>query len=96
MIGHHNARRAGFGSYAAVPAGGQNLYECDLCGPVLLLMGGEGPGLDEETVASADRTVHIPMAPGVESLNVAVAAGVILFEASRQRSPRHRGRRSRS
>ncbi len=81
-----DARRAGLQCFAAVPSGGQPHFDCDLRRPALLLLGGEGPGLDAGTIAAADAAVCIPMAPGVESLNVAVAAGVLLFEARRQRS----------
>lgn len=80
------ARGAGLQRLAAVPSGGHNLFDCDLRRPSLLVMGGEGPGLDAATLAFADIAVCIPMATGIESLNVAVAAGVLLFEARRQRS----------
>jgi tRNA G18 (ribose-2'-O)-methylase SpoU len=43
---------------------------------VALLLGAEGPGLAGATLARADRHVRIPMAPGVDSLNVATAAAV--------------------
>ena len=43
---------------------------------VALLLGAEGPGLSEEALAAADVRVRIPMAPGVDSLNVATAAAV--------------------
>lgn len=44
--------------------------------PVALLLGAEGPGLSDEALAAADRRVRIPIAPGVDSLNVATAAAV--------------------
>lgn len=53
--------------------------------PVLLLFGNEGRGLPEEIVTRGDRAVRIPMHGGASSLNLAVAAGVILYEALRQR-----------
>ncbi len=43
---------------------------------IALLLGAEGPGLSAATLAAADRTVRIPLAPGVDSLNVATAAAV--------------------
>ncbi len=49
------------------------------------LIGNEGNGLQKETAALADGAVHIPMQGQVESLNAAMAAGVLLFEAARQR-----------
>jgi tRNA G18 (ribose-2'-O)-methylase SpoU len=52
---------------------------------VALLLGNEGAGLPVDVLARADRRLRIPLAEPVESLNVGVAAGVILFEAARQR-----------
>jgi TrmH family RNA methyltransferase len=57
----------------------------DLRGPLAVFVGAEGPGLPEEVLRAVDERVSIEMAPGVESLNVGVAAGVVLFEAARQR-----------
>jgi tRNA C32,U32 (ribose-2'-O)-methylase TrmJ len=51
------------------------------------LIGGEGQGLPEEVVDQADLKISIPMAAPVESLNAAVAAAVLLYEARRQRGP---------
>ncbi len=59
--------------------------EVDWKKPSLLVVGGEGPGVPEELIAGADQLVKIPMCDPVESLNVAVAAGILLFEARRQR-----------
>jgi tRNA G18 (ribose-2'-O)-methylase SpoU len=66
-------------------AGGRGIHDTDLAGPVLLLVGGEGAGLPDDIRAGADALVTIPMRAPVESLNVAVAAGVMLYEAYRQR-----------
>jgi tRNA G18 (ribose-2'-O)-methylase SpoU len=52
---------------------------------VAILLGGEGPGLSEDLVRGCDERVTIPMAPPVDSLNVAVAAAVLLYAARRQR-----------
>jgi tRNA G18 (ribose-2'-O)-methylase SpoU len=57
----------------------------DLARPTALVVGAEGPGLPPEVAAAADLRVGVPMRSPVESLNVGVAAGVILFEAARQR-----------
>jgi TrmH family RNA methyltransferase len=59
--------------------------EVDLRVPVALIFGREATGLTPVTSRDADRLVHIPMAEGVESLNVAAAAAVLLYEAARQR-----------
>jgi TrmH family RNA methyltransferase len=57
----------------------------DWSGAVALFLGSEGSGLPAEVQDALDARVAIPMASGVDSLNVAVAAGVLLFEAARQR-----------
>ncbi|MES2598080.1 MAG: RNA methyltransferase [Verrucomicrobiota bacterium] len=53
--------------------------------PTLLLLGNEGRGVSAELMQACDTRLRIPMANGVESLNVAAAGAVMLFEASRQR-----------
>ncbi len=66
----------------------------DWTSPVALVLGGEGRGLRRLAMETCDVVLSIPMAGGVESLNLAVAAGVVLFEAVRQRraaSGRDRG-----
>jgi len=72
-------------SIATVAAGGTSLYEIDLGGPVSWLVGNEGAGLAPELVAAARVRATIPLAAGTESLNVAAATAVCLFEAGRQR-----------
>jgi 23S rRNA (guanosine2251-2'-O)-methyltransferase len=64
----------------------EHLYATDLRGPIALVLGAEAGGLRRLTREQCDRLVRIPMAGAVESLNVAVAAGVLLFEALRQRA----------
>jgi TrmH family RNA methyltransferase len=71
---------------AAIPRGGTPLPECDLRGPAAILLGGEGAGLPEALFQSAGETITIPMKPAVESLNVSIAAALVLYEASRQRA----------
>jgi TrmH family RNA methyltransferase len=56
--------------------------------PSALILGRESTGLSSEETSSADQVVRIPMHGATESLNVAVAAGIILFEAARQRAQR--------
>jgi TrmH family RNA methyltransferase len=71
---------------AAVPRGGTSLFDAELTGGVAILIGGEGAGLPNAAIASADERVSIPMAAPVESLNAAVTAALIAYEARRQRS----------
>ena len=70
----------------AAGEGPVSLYESDFARePVALVMGAEGGGLRRLTRERCDQLIHIPMAPGVESLNVSVATAVCLFEFRRQR-----------
>ena len=63
----------------------QSLYEVDLTGKIGLVVGNEGSGVSPELLANVARHIKIPMPGKVESLNVASAAAVCLFEAARQR-----------
>ena len=57
----------------------------DLTGPIALLIGNEGNGIPSNLAAQADAAITIPCPGPVESLNAAVAASVLLYEAARQR-----------
>lgn len=70
---------------AAAPRAGAPLTETDLTRPCLVWLGAEGAGLGPDAVATAEEIVSIPMRRPVESLNVAVAAALIVYEAARQR-----------
>jgi TrmH family RNA methyltransferase len=70
---------------ALVPRDGRLLFDADLHGPTALLFGAEGSGLPPDLLARADHCISIPMERDVESLNVGVAAALVLYEAFRQR-----------
>lgn len=79
-------RAAGVQILATAPRGATAMYDVDFRKPTVLLLGGEGAGLPEDLAAAADARVSIPMHGATESLNVAVAAAVLLYEAQRQRT----------
>ena len=70
---------------AAVPRGGTPLPSLDLRPPTAILFGAEGAGLPPTAMTAVGETVTIPMRKPVESLNVAVASALVLYEAMRQR-----------
>jgi 23S rRNA (guanosine2251-2'-O)-methyltransferase len=61
------------------------IFDADLSGPIAIVIGNEGKGIDAASLAKCDVAVSIPLAGQVGSLNAAVAAGIVLYEASRQR-----------
>lgn len=67
-------------------AGGKNLYDSKLSGPLALVVGSEGEGISRLLKENCDEIVTIPMQGPVNSLNASVAAGVVLFEIVRQRA----------
>ena len=73
--------------FATVPADGKSATNVNLQQPCALLIGNEGAGLPQEWLTLADARVTIPCVGRAESLNAAVAASILLYEASRQRSP---------
>jgi len=80
----HDVRLLATSSHKGTPAA-----DADLTGPVALFIGGEGAGLPREVLAQADEVVAIPHSPQVESLNAAIAASILLYEAWRQRELRN-------
>lgn len=78
-------QEAGIQVVATTPQAQVTYWELDLRNPTLILLGNEGAGLSAELVSLADKQVSIPLSPGVESLNVAIASALILYEARRQR-----------
>lgn len=82
------ARGRGLRIVATVPRGGRPFFDIDYTGPTAIVIGGEGAGLETSLVDAADERATIPMQPPVESLNTAVAAALIVYEARRQRALR--------
>jgi TrmH family RNA methyltransferase len=76
----------GVRTVGAAAKGSKSFTEIDWRSPCALIVGAESTGLLPDELAAADEAVRIPMAGSVESLNVAVAAGIILYEAGRQRT----------
>jgi TrmH family RNA methyltransferase len=76
---------SGVRTVASVARGGLDPDAVDWRGSVALILGGEGRGLSHEVIARCDVATTIPMAPAVESLNVAVATGILAYAARRQR-----------
>ena len=70
---------------AASPSSGTDLVRTDLRGPSCVVFGHEGSGVRASVVAACRGRLSISMAPGFDSLNVASAATVVLYEAARQR-----------
>ena len=79
---------AGLWIVGADMEGSKPAYETDLSGPIAIVMGAEGSGLRQLTRDTCDFLVHLPQLGEVESLNVSVATGMLLYEASRQRLAR--------
>ncbi len=77
---------SGVRSVAADINGARSYVEADWRGAKMLVLGSEADGLGAEELELVDETVVIPMENGVESLNLAVSAGIVLFEAKRQRA----------
>lgn len=71
----------GTSSYA-----GTSCWDIDLSGQVAVVVGNEGSGLDDQTISLLDEAVRIPIDENAESLNVGVAASILMFEAARQRA----------
>lgn len=71
---------------ATSPSGGKPCFQADYEPPLALMVGSEGEGLPEELMGLADERIRIPMVGRADSLNVAVAAGIALYEIVRSLS----------
>lgn len=81
-------REQGVQLLAAVPRGGTPVHEQQLTGAVAFVVGGEGAGVPPALLSLADGRISVPMRETVESLNAAVAAALLVYEAARQRRER--------
>jgi 23S rRNA (guanosine2251-2'-O)-methyltransferase len=77
---------AGFSVVVLDANGAEDLWNAPFGPRTALVLGGEHAGVSEEVLQLASSSVRIPMAPGIESLNVAAAAAIVCFEISRRRS----------
>jgi 23S rRNA (guanosine2251-2'-O)-methyltransferase len=62
-----------------------SIYTCDLTVPLAIILGSEEDGISDELIRKSDELAAIPQSGQVGSLNVSVATGVVIFEATRQR-----------
>jgi 23S rRNA (guanosine2251-2'-O)-methyltransferase len=76
----------GFWIYGLDERGAESYDRVEFATPTALVFGGEGKGLHEQVRKHCHALVRIPMAGQISSLNVSVAAGVVLFEWKRRRS----------
>lgn len=79
-------QRDGIRLAAADARNGISMYDAGLGGPLAIVMGGEGAGLPSALIDAADLRVRVPMRARVDSLNVAAAATLLVYEAARQRA----------
>lgn len=81
-------KKAGVWVYGTAAEGADTLWDTDLTGPAAVVIGSEGEGLSRLVRERCDYLISIPMAGKISSLNASVSAGVVLFDALRQRSKR--------
>jgi 23S rRNA (guanosine2251-2'-O)-methyltransferase len=79
-------KQSGLKVIAATEKSGLAISMAPLRGPVVIILGAEDKGISRELLALADQSVKIPMTGNIASLNVSVAAGILLYETARQRS----------
>jgi len=78
-------KNSGLKIVAATEKGEKSIFESEMSGPLGLIMGSEGEGISAEYLKKTDLQVSIPLLGEIESLNVSVAAGVMMYEVVRQR-----------
>ncbi|MEA4964948.1 MAG: 23S rRNA (guanosine(2251)-2'-O)-methyltransferase RlmB [Oscillospiraceae bacterium] len=78
-------KKQGLWIFGAVAEGGRMLYDADLRGPAVLVIGSEGFGMSRLVAETCDMKIRIPMKGSISSLNASAAASILLYEAVRQR-----------
>jgi 23S rRNA (guanosine2251-2'-O)-methyltransferase len=79
-------KESGLKVFCAAEKSGEILSESTLTGPSVLILGSEDKGISRELISLSDHQIKIPMTGTIGSLNVSVAAGILLYEMVRQRS----------
>jgi tRNA (guanosine-2'-O-)-methyltransferase len=83
---YHSLKLKGFKIYAtSLTKGAVNLYDVDFTDKCAVVLGNEHRGVSDDAAELADKKIYIPMFGMVQSLNISVAAAVIIYEALRQR-----------
>ncbi len=78
-------KQSGFKLISATEKVDSNIYDVDMTGPIAIIMGSEGKGISSAMLGLSDEKISIPMVGETGSLNVSVAAAVLMYEAVRQR-----------
>jgi 23S rRNA (guanosine2251-2'-O)-methyltransferase len=78
-------QKGGYWVVASLAEGGQPLWELDLTGPIVLVVGAEGAGVRRGVASVSDLAASLPLPGPVQSLNASVFAGIAASEAARQR-----------
>ena len=81
----HYLKECGFRLIAATEKGDYDYTKAHYTGPLCIIMGAEDKGVSYDNLALCDEWVRIPMLGTIESLNVSVAAGILIYEAVKQR-----------
>ena len=81
-----NLKKKGLWITGTAASGKTTFYNADFTGPIAIVIGNEAEGMGRLVTEQCDFTVNIPMAGTVSSLNASVAAGVVLYEAFKQRN----------
>jgi TrmH family RNA methyltransferase len=82
----HENELVHYSVFTAIANGELNFWDCNFTQPTVLIIGSESEGVSEQALGITSHTVSIPMPGNFESLNAAVAAGIIIFEIVKQRT----------